>query len=687
MTSYLEWNDGLAQYFFKPDMAVRPVWLYVSEDTIIEVGKPLNAEVTDFIVAIKEGPPWASAEGLCQRALQTFRGWRDRGDLEFPPYIAYLSLFVFAAGVEGDFAQHSYYPRLRSVLEERQRDQPPSFNRMIDLWDDLEKWSIEDRDGNLGQFVARISGNQIHIGLPLAQAILSEEERRALPEIFAETNLDPTSLPPEEEIARALRQKGKGHLHRRTLSLLEKRNDKESYAALVDTVADELAEWDGTIERIKSQAEPATIHVYGTLRLCLRLDPVARRATAELRCRLKRDFPDEGLTLTGWKTGITLTCEEDQVPGWSTPLVSADEEDRFSASAIDWSKELALREERLGWRLGLSSGSVRLFVEAAGEGLPGLIEVHRLIRLRPFFLAFHEDEWPRLEQWAKEDCLDFARLQFPVGLPQGWHLAQSEGAIQDVRVRKLFPVLSFPSQVRIRFLGGVRSGPGMSFFAFAPPTVTVEGCTGTEALRCNGEVLTPSDLDSHIYTLPADLPTETRINLEVLEEGDVVRRQGLYLIGAFGWQRLKPIQAFDEWGKETGEVEGPLASGALVTGLLGPGQEFMRPLLMGSGLTPSSDPRVFLIGRVPGQISQASDGLPKGWGPVWAISLRRRGRAFFCGESIEESLPQSKTSNDFPGNIALWKEILWVRRKRVAAPKNPRLRSLWFQYVETARHV
>src|SRR5207244_433688 len=80
----------------------------------------------------------AASGGLCKRALRTCLGWRDR-ELEVPPYLAYLALFVLAAGREGDFASHAYYPRLWDLLGEPDTGRaPPSFDRMFDLWDDLE---------------------------------------------------------------------------------------------------------------------------------------------------------------------------------------------------------------------------------------------------------------------------------------------------------------------------------------------------------------------------------------------------------------------------------------------------------------------------------------------------------------------------------------------------------------------
>jgi hypothetical protein len=162
---YLQWNAALAAHFFRSDMAGRPVHLYVTEDLLTELGKLIGLAPQSFVQAVKAGPPWATRQGLCQRALQSLAGWRSR-QLSYPPYVAYLALFVLAAGMEGDFAPHAYHPRLRDLLGEESRAALPSFDRMLVLWDDLERWSHRDMQGSLGLFTVTIAGNWIHVGLP-----------------------------------------------------------------------------------------------------------------------------------------------------------------------------------------------------------------------------------------------------------------------------------------------------------------------------------------------------------------------------------------------------------------------------------------------------------------------------------------------------------------------------------------
>ena len=189
-STYLDWNNLIAQRFFRPEQAGRQVYIFASEQFIQAVGDEIGggAGLEEFVAAVKQGPPWVTRPGLCQRARQAFEGWRDR-ELDYPPYIGYLALFSLAAGLEGRSAPQEYYGRLWKLLDEPGHGAVPSFDRMLDLWDDLERWSAHDRSGALGVFEVRWAGERIHVDIPRAQAILSEHERVVLPSIFADSGM------------------------------------------------------------------------------------------------------------------------------------------------------------------------------------------------------------------------------------------------------------------------------------------------------------------------------------------------------------------------------------------------------------------------------------------------------------------------------------------------------------------
>ena len=175
------WNDALASRFFNEEMAGRNVHLYVNQDLIKDVEQGLP-EAVDFRSSVAGYPQAAnfSGERICYRACWEFRRWKTR-KTEFPPYIGYLCFFVLASGTDGDFAPHAYYPRLWALMEYRKRIGPvPRFNHMWELWDDLENWSVFDKQGELGIFQSRSIGGYVHVGYPLSQTILVERDRAGI---------------------------------------------------------------------------------------------------------------------------------------------------------------------------------------------------------------------------------------------------------------------------------------------------------------------------------------------------------------------------------------------------------------------------------------------------------------------------------------------------------------------------
>jgi hypothetical protein len=683
VASYLTWNDALAEHFFRPEMAERQVWLYVNDDVISEIAAQLNEDSADFVASVKHGPLWVTARGLCQQALQAMSGWRDRG-LDYPPYIGYLALFVLAAGLEGDFAPHAYYPRLRHLLGDPTSDALPSFERMLELWDDLERWSIRDRQGALGVFVARIVGGWIHVGLPVAQTILSEQERRALTQVFALADFDPTSPPPDDELVRALRVHGQ-HLRPRTRTLVGTRGDNDNFAVLIDAVGDELADWDGTAYDDGALSAGARQPVrIASLRLCARVERSASRLSLTLRCRLKREFPEDGLVLKG--DGFAhLSCDE-TVPGWSSQLVDATDGQTLDASTVDWTDGISLQEARLGWRFRFPGRRVRILVEGGGDGLPGLVETRQLPRGQRFSLLFRSADWPLLTDWTEHECDSFERVSIREGVPDGWEFASCKQTTGDSRVRSHFPELALSEHIRLTFVGGIRSAPGFNFFGFAPPDVSLEGGTGAEKVMCGGNTLSPIG-ESTIYSLPRNLPRETSIVIEVVREGVALKRHTIYLTGDFDWRGVELVHGYNNWGEPDARGDGARIAGALNLGLPIDASPFRAQALLAPGIAESNTPHVFLLGRMPGQFACWPDEeVPTRWDPVWAVPMSRKGRAIYCGGSVDQAVPLAR--NDAPDDsVTLWKDILWRKRKRITPPPERCLLELWKAYIEAASRV
>src|SRR5207244_2761090 len=118
------------------------------------------------------------------------------------------------------------------------------FERVTPLWGELEHWSCVTMRGALGLFVPRWYVKWKHVGLPMGQSLLADEEIRVLPAIFSAAGLDCSSVPSLTELQGILRTYG-SLFKTRTQRLLGNITDDEEIArdALLETVLMELSEW------------------------------------------------------------------------------------------------------------------------------------------------------------------------------------------------------------------------------------------------------------------------------------------------------------------------------------------------------------------------------------------------------------------------------------------------------------
>lgn len=682
---YLSWNNLIVSYFFKKEMAGQRVYLYVTEDLLNYLGQPRGADFQDFLEAVKQGPGWATRQGICQKALQSMDVWqyKRRG---YPPYIGYLALFVLAAGLDGDFASRSYYPRLRTLLNEPpDTGQYPSFNKMLELWKDLERWSSIDQSGQLGFFNVDAAESWIHVGLPVSQTLLIEAERQVLSRIFVEAGLDATSPPSKPRLASLLLYYGKANLRRRTLQLLsteENGGEQELREALLGMILEELQNWDGTFSSFEQSSKKEN---YGTLRLCCRIDRIAQRISLTLRCKTAHDFPEDGLLFRFKNNSESFSCEEEAM-GWSSELIRDSDGMKVDATQLNWLEGIDLHSSEERWAVKLPGSVIRIFTNGAEEGLPNFVEVNQLPKNSPFYLIVNEAYRAEVEQWGAGSCTEFNKVEIKNELPNGWFLFYAKSVFSDEYIGKIHPILALSKKPRIDFKKGIRFSKGHEFFAFAPPKILVEDIQGDFQVSCNGSPLL-SDEQARIYTLPPNMPTDKVVVIEVHQGNKLMCKRSLVLKANFSRIHQSTNSRFDCFGHI---LSGDQASKSGVAGVIVDGIN-VPPCPYCIPLSAVGERRIFLVGKEPGQIvSFPSEPLPQEWKPIWAISMSREGRAVFCGTSLSESQPiplnsQQKTYDRRKLNE--WKEILWHRRRRITPPQRSSLQRLWREFQKEARYV
>ena len=707
--NYLEWNDAIGARFFNPERSDARVILYVTTEIINEIGAPYASDRTDFIAAVKTGPPWITRhkQSICQQALQAFDKWRDRSQYStlihlktqtlrefqafdkwlnrnprYPPYIAYLALFVLANTIEvPGFSRYSYYPGLRDLLGERpETGAYPSFDKMYALWFDLEGWSNGDMNGLYGVFRADILGKREYVGLPRAQTILTDDERAKLPILLAEGSFDPSSPPTDRELADIFSKETHGYLLPRTKSLLETSGGSEQTIrkVLMDAIIEELLHWDGSLPPQPELGE-GNRRSLGNLRLVMILDLTSRTARFYLRCSSICEYPEEGLQLTGDRTPEPLYCLEDW-QGWSTPLYLGENMSKiFDASTLDWSNGLSLEDEEQAWKVALPKRSLRVMTNATPLGFEGYVEESQIPTRKSFFLLAHDIHSQMLHRWGVQCCDGFVQKDLNSGLPDRWSLYFVNRVHSGAVTRETYPLVPFPVAIRIQLRGGLKV-KGNQYFVFALPYVEVTGSTDKTAIYCNDHLLSV-DEDTGLYVLPDTLDVN-KLVIEAKQDGECIRRRSLYVVEDYGLPKGVPGIRLNMFGSDGEDSTSEACVGPIISGFTPP--DFHPEIL----LPPSASHLVYLIGRNPGEIVKYPDKtIPDGWKPVWAVwKKKRRKGTVYCGMDLENDVPGTAQCTD-RRRLRLWKEVLWFRRKQIPVPSQKRIRSLWIEFRKVAHRV
>jgi len=681
---YMEWNDLIARKFFNENMAGREVLLYVNEDTINQIGVETGADVEDFIQSVKAGPDWATKSDICNKALQSYRDWRIK-HLEYPPYIAYLALFVLAATRGGDYDPKAYYPRFWELLGEPDSSGTPlHFDRMGELWKDLEKWCAEDKHEELGRFIARIRGGKVHVGRPLSQTLLSDDERNYLPLIFSEAELDPTDTPSDAVIRRVLLSDRKNRLEKRTLKLLggTQSGSIEMINALIDLVLNELVEWDGSVTSYTTSDSDHIPSQVG-LRICLELNGVSGTIASTLRLKTNRPFPDNGLEFEYDRQ--IFSCKE-TVPNWSTKLTNANTQPSrpLDAATVNWSTGARFGDMENKWMARLKRADVRLFLPGNREGLPGWVESQRLERDCKFMVACRDSRVADVKQWGTDCCEKFEEQSFQ-GLPSGWLIFEGMDAHESC---ESVDVLTLSSLLRIRLQGGIRIGRGNRYLKFGPPLIVMEGGDGSEHVTLNGDELKREDLSIARWHIPADAPVDCPLSIEVFkDEPDPLQKHVIRLEEPELPMSFKDVQSRDSSGLVlTGDVSVPCATGAVTVGV-DPATSGVFPQVLPTYLSR----RIVFLGSRPGEIADwPGEDLPAEWQPVWAVANLGKDNwtVHFCEHPGGAKIaPDPKHALSDHQAVKRWKEAIWVRRKKTKYPALPEVRDIWKNYMEVAKHV
>lgn len=682
--NYFEWNELLAEHFFKDDKAYEDVIIYVNEDIISQIGTGRSSTQLDFINAIRAGPFETQNEEICEDAFSLYQNWRTKFNSGFPPYIAYLSFFVLVAAKEDhDFAPHAYYPKMWRLLgHDGKHDTPSKFNKMPLLWEDLEKWSCEEKHGALGKFLMRVRGKKRFVGIPLFQTLFSIGELRLLPQMFKEANLDPLDVPAPEVMMEILSKYGKEIFRNRTLKMISDESSESNAfkSAMINLVLEQLEEWDGTYSDSKSTASAKQLRVQTELRICLNLDQLSGSVKCYIRFRSRRTIPEEGLILLNPRTSERYICHG-YTNGWSSYLSqeSEDKPEKVKAENFDWEQGEKLEDETGQWKAVLRPSNTRVFQKAV-DNLRDWVEIQRVEKGKEYLIASKPPDADKVSTWGETSVEDFMGIESS-GLPQGWKLYSCKSIAASCAGIDL---LTISNQARLTLAGGIKARGRNSFFEFAKPKILLENGAGGEIIKVNGQAIVGPDSPGE-WTLPQASSTGETYDIEALQGDEVIDRKIIH------------INSFDTL-PDFGNTPFRSPSGDL-TAVLGRSQYAQGALVTGANLAEYNQvtlpfhlsDRIIFLGEVPGQIADwPEENISNDWKPFWAITktARNHWRAYYCGDSISNpNCASAGSSGMSKKDVKRWKEAIYFRRKVTAFPELSILRELWNSYQECAKNV
>lgn len=666
--TYEAWNDALASNFFNAAQAGTRVYLHVTPEKLNTIAGSERG-FADFVEAIKIGPAGFTG-AICEKAASAKRNWRDR-NTGYPPYLASLCFFALAADHEGDWPAHAYYPRLWHLLGEPDYGRPQGFEFMRLLWQDLEAWTVSDREGSLGIFKAQTAGRRVNVGLPIAQTILTEEERRRLPELFEAADLEPGAVLSPGALVSALIGHATYRLRRRTQHLLARADESDYRTELLEILQAELAEWDGTIPAQPNQASPPAAPRAG-----LRLWLASIDAAGFVKSRIVASLPENREAADLLLTTPAIPGKQFECPARSGPcsgaLRDASDGQELTADQLPWESRLEFKCTLTGVRLILPAARLRIFVSALHTvQMGGFIETKLIPLVGEFYIVAPEPDASIIAQWGAQHCAEWREISARSGLRRNWRLFRGVGLRSAGNLAQRYAVFPPRASPKIRFEGGIRAGSGARYFPFALPDIVIESCSPPTAVRLNGTPLT--DPVEGRYTVQHDIAQSVNVVDAIFVEDEV--HELLYVLSdGWTWRTGDDCLPSDEFGQPTHEA-GVCIRGADVQGGIA------APFILDPA-TAAESPAV-LIGPVPGQIADLRRGVPlPEWSPVWMVAIRRREIVFsFCGTSIDDANPQPAPSG---ASTKKWSSFLWTTRKRTKIPRSLRLRALLHTYQEAA---
>ena len=524
---YLEWNNGIAHYFFNDEKAGQDVNLYVTKKDIISIGKSISAETSDeliwrdFILTVKTGLPGSKYKGdIIEKATHSFEQWKRPGlksieeiDISFPCYLIYLIFFILPLTEETfEFHAKDYYGPLKAFLEANNISQKiDSLHDLDALWIDLEKWSIIKENGNKGYFtLGKFSSTYKYVGKPYSQCVFSPTAIKKLPLLFSKAGMIPDLLYTSEEIKKSLLQFGTTilGLKKGKLEIIKKFETNEIGRAIIEIVKREYSNWNGESHESISQSSSRLKRnfTYSRLYLQFKINDNNGNLVFSYRIRSSNVFPED------LKFGDLENIHDKGV--WSRTLL------------IPFQISFEIKDAFNKWIARFVDRDIRLFINGSVHDFNTSywIETDSLIKTDWMFLLCKDSVKLSVIEWGAH-FIDGQFLEVTLkNIPANYSLFKFYNPSKS---HETIQILQFNPTKSVQLVNALQFDHRIYTNDYIPE-VEITNADGTEIVsieyKCNGETicLTKNSVKGNRWALPENIK---------LDEDFCVKMKGQAFVG------------------------------------------------------------------------------------------------------------------------------------------------------------
>lgn len=584
--NYSEWNEHIANYFFKPENAGKDVLFYLTKQDLIRYsiqyfGGTTDEEIwIDFINAIKYKKNDKNSNIPCSpidQPLYLFSKWNK---IDTPPFIAYLILYIIPLTESYDehFNATNYYGKINiffkkyEILNEQQSIGTFNFQYISHLWNALEEWSVIEKNCDFGIFELKKFGNPNwkHVGKPFSQCVLPPIAINRLPKLFFEAGLIPESVYSEDELRKILIKYGVKilGLKESVIELVRKSDANELGQSIIEIVKREYKKWTGeTHEDEESGITQRTKRNYTVVPLFLqfKVNENDGQISFSYRAFSSNDYPED------LKFG---ECENlYETNGWSKTL------------QFEFQESFELTDEFNKWIARFPDRDVRLFISAGKYQLSTdyWIETELLSKTDPMYLLCKKVKYDSIQEWGKTFVSGNFREEDFDGLPENYSLFK---ILNPVISHPDIPLLTIYTEKRIELRGGLN----LNFRTFINdllPYVEITNSEGNEKvfLQYKGTeekiTLAKKLSNNNRWSLPSNIMLNLNFYIKVEGENFAGNEIAYNLISSVDSSRMVDglqLPKRDQFGKR---LESDLSQYCLGSNIINPlksSQRFFCPL-------------------------------------------------------------------------------------------------------------